>query len=671
MSAAAAFTVEVVGPEKQPLVTASVTLSPGSNIRAFSEEKTTGTDGRVTFVPETPLALTRRLVVQKAGFVPFSTNLTAGTRLPPLLQLGLARAFTPLGFTLVARPTPPPDRLTSQFEKQPPVAPPVVAPPVPPPRVPPGPPAPAAPPEFKLPEFKLPEFKLPELPKIDPLNIFAPLRDFITETLFKFDVKGFIDKLLGDIGKHFNSYRQLLQPRSPKKLDQAVQEALTARIIGNAIAGGAIAGTVAGSILSLGTAAEALDEIYRLPDVAAPLDLATRIIQIENDIALVRPYTRALNAQWTPEVPGAQDLIRFLVREAFDQASVTKFGMDDGYENVKAVFEPFMRQQGFDDFWSRMFWRTKWQFPAVGQGFEMLHRGVLEERDLDALMIQLDILPFWHKKLLAISFNPIPRVDIRRMYDLGLIDDDDLDRSNRDIGLSPENAVRMTSWIKADRTLRDLLTPYRRGFINEDDLRAELLEANIPPDRVDAMIFRVKKAEKGERTAKERDLTKGEIVKAAKKRAKAVDDIDGLNEFLSTAQADLDAELIRLKDAGVAEAEIEKVRQEELTRIGRSRAKLKRQQRLVAVLPPLEETTTMLTQLGYDQAEADFILTVELGVAAGSPDTVPELKQLTGKYRKSQGLKAEAVSEAELLRVRREKKLLAALEAEEQAAGAT
>ncbi|GAH93918.1 unnamed protein product, partial [marine sediment metagenome] len=40
-----------------------------------------------------------------------------------------------------------------------------------------------------------------------------------------------------------------------------------------------------------------------------------------------------------------------------------------------------------------------WSLPSPSQGFEMLHRGVIDEAELNMLLRALDIMPFWREKL--------------------------------------------------------------------------------------------------------------------------------------------------------------------------------------------------------------------------------------------------------------------------------
>lgn len=58
-----------------------------------------------------------------------------------------------------------------------------------------------------------------------------------------------------------------------------------------------------------------------------------------------------------------------------------------------------------------------------------------------------------------------------------------------------------------------------------------------------------------------------------------------------------------------------------------------------------EDGVDLLVELGYDPTEADFILSIWIAVEAGSPETLPEFKALTQKWRRSVGKEAAPVPE--------------------------
>jgi len=57
-------------------------------------------------------------------------------------------------------------------------------------------------------------------------------------------------------------------------------------------------------------------------------------------------------------------------------------------------------------------------------------------------------MPYWRDALTQISYNPLTRVDVRRMYGIGTLNEDEVFESYLDGGYSPENAERMTEFTK-------------------------------------------------------------------------------------------------------------------------------------------------------------------------------------------------------------------------------
>jgi len=85
------------------------------------------------------------------------------------------------------------------------------------------------------------------------------------------------------------------------------------------------------------------------------------------------------------------------------------------------------------------------------------------------------------------------------------------------------------------------------------------------------------------------------------------------------------------------------------------------------------EGLELLMDLGYDEDEAEYILTVNVAVETGSPETYEEFKDLTMKWRKSTGMKSEAATEkikqaaAEVVKLTRDLGILQARVKEEEA----
>ncbi len=144
------------------------------------------------------------------------------------------------------------------------------------------------------------------------------------------------------------------------------------------------------------------------------------------------------------------------VREVFTPAIRTKFRQD---EDFPEEFAKRVKLQGVSDETARDYWAAHWALPGVAQGFEMFHRKIINLDELKSLMRALDIMPFWVDKLIAMSFRPIGRVDIRRIHKMGFITDEELPARYEAYGNSPENAQLMANWTIAYNSPADDAIP--------------------------------------------------------------------------------------------------------------------------------------------------------------------------------------------------------------------
>ncbi|GAH81965.1 unnamed protein product, partial [marine sediment metagenome] len=106
------------------------------------------------------------------------------------------------------------------------------------------------------------------------------------------------------------------------------------------------------------------------------------------------------------------------VREAFTPAIAKKFGQ---YEDFPPDFEKYAGMKGLSKEWAERYWAAHWSLPSPSQGYDMLHRGIIDNKELFMLMKALDIMPFWRDKLMQMSYHLLTRVDIRRMYKAGVL----------------------------------------------------------------------------------------------------------------------------------------------------------------------------------------------------------------------------------------------------------
>ena len=242
----------------------------------------------------------------------------------------------------------------------------------------------------------------------------------------------------------------------------------------------------------------------RAPDPSVQIQAWLRGLIEENelDTALaqnrMRPEDITALKQIVFFVPPAQDLIQMAVREVFSPEVRERFGQD---EDFPEEFAKFAAQQGISDEWARNYWAAHWALPSPAQGFEMLHRGVIEVADLDVLLRALDVMPFWREKLTQIAFSPLTRVDLRRMHGLGLLTDKDLQTRYEALGFNSDDASLMVVFTVAFNSSDDVLPEdlvgltrasvlgmFADGIITRDDAVELIIQMGIGEDAAELYV---------------------------------------------------------------------------------------------------------------------------------------------------------------------------------------
>jgi hypothetical protein len=199
-----------------------------------------------------------------------------------------------------------------------------------------------------------------------------------------------------------------------------------------------------------------------------------------------KPEDIALWKQLSERIPSPSDLIAIAVREGFDDAVSRQFGYDEAFPSEAAEAA---EKGGMPREWFSKMWRAHWRLPSVTQGFDMFHRGIMSREELDLLLRASDIPAFWRQKLVQLSYNVVTRVDVRRMYALGVISEQQVYERYIDGGYNPDDARDLTEWTVAEYaeterelTKTEILGMYRESILNEKEVEVYLtaLGYNLP-----------------------------------------------------------------------------------------------------------------------------------------------------------------------------------------------
>ena len=198
----------------------------------------------------------------------------------------------------------------------------------------------------------------------------------------------------------------------------------------------------------------------------------------------------ALAKRLSRRIPPIQDLILFAVRGVFDVEESRRFGEFEGlppaienqfisafdieggdFSRQVQVFADAATKLGLPTEWIAAYWTAHWRLPSLQNAYQMFHRLApdivdaeaadfvadgfnpedlkFDRASLDRLVRAADFSGFWRDKLSAIAFNPLTRVDIRRMHKLGILDNEAVHRAYRKVGFSPSDASKMLAFTVA------------------------------------------------------------------------------------------------------------------------------------------------------------------------------------------------------------------------------
>lgn len=159
----------------------------------------------------------------------------------------------------------------------------------------------------------------------------------------------------------------------------------------------------------------------------------------DEDIARLRTLALAM--------PTPTDLIRFMVRDVFDPTAVAEGRLDD--EFADKIDREWNRKVGVDDETMKLYWMAHWQLPSPTMLYNMYHRNVIDRERLVRGLKQADWAPGWIDPLIQIAYNVPGRIDVRRMYEAGIITTrEELIRRHEDMGYSPDDAATLASFVE-------------------------------------------------------------------------------------------------------------------------------------------------------------------------------------------------------------------------------
>lgn len=192
--------------------------------------------------------------------------------------------------------------------------------------------------------------------------------------------------------------------------------------------------------------------------------------------------------------PNVQDLVRFGVREVFDPELVEQLGL---MSDLPPDFITETTLAGLPEHYANMYWAAHWQPPPINQVFEMFHRGIIDIDEVNNLLRVNDYMPNYRDQLTQIAYKPLTRVDIRRIYEDGFIDFDQLVSGYMDLGNSEENSILLAQWAdnrwgadRKDLSRTDILRMYDLGAYDRPTALEALISVGYNEDEAEELLLR-------------------------------------------------------------------------------------------------------------------------------------------------------------------------------------
>lgn len=152
-------------------------------------------------------------------------------------------------------------------------------------------------------------------------------------------------------------------------------------------------------------------------------------------------------------LPSPTDITRMADKHIFATDIPQIFGqnseLDQGYLDDMALW-------GISNDNVRKLWASHWSLPGLQETFDMWHRGFISDTELDIFFKLTDILPFFRDKLKLLSHNLVTRVDIRRMYHVGVYSQAQVFDAYKRSGYSDKDAADLTTFTVENDRLSEL-----------------------------------------------------------------------------------------------------------------------------------------------------------------------------------------------------------------------
>lgn len=187
-----------------------------------------------------------------------------------------------------------------------------------------------------------------------------------------------------------------------------------------------------------------------------------------------------------------QDVATWMSKEAFEEGQIAIMGLD---KELPQLFIDYAAKHGINKEDARRYWVAHWMQPGLDLMYRALHRRLITPEQLQTHMRTLEIPPYLRQVMTDIAYTPLTRVDIRRMYEDGVISLDETYDAYRDHGYNHENAMLMTEWTQRyaepnekELTKVQIVNLYIDGQITRPDTILMLQKIGYPEHRAELVV---------------------------------------------------------------------------------------------------------------------------------------------------------------------------------------
>jgi hypothetical protein len=191
-------------------------------------------------------------------------------------------------------------------------------------------------------------------------------------------------------------------------------------------------------------------------------------------------------------LPPIQDIATMMAKEAFEPQQVAIMGLE---QELPGEFVKYAGQHGYSKEWAAKYWIMHWQQPGLELMFQAFHRRLIDEKALKVFMKTIEIPPYLRDVMIGVAYMPLTRVDIRRMYEDGVLTIEQVYAAYLDHGYSPPNAELMTEWTiryaepnEKELSRAQITNLYIDGHLTREDAQTMLVKLGFPEHRASLLI---------------------------------------------------------------------------------------------------------------------------------------------------------------------------------------